>query len=44
MKAMRNKLIHEYDNVNLRAVFSTVQEDLPELRKQIADYLEKSSG
>lgn len=42
MKAMRNKLIHEYDNVNLRAVFSTVCNDLPSLRHQIETFLRKS--
>ncbi len=41
MKAMRNKLIHEYDRVNLRA--STVQEDLPNLRDQVVAVLDKQS-
>jgi uncharacterized protein with HEPN domain len=43
MKAMRNKLIHEYDKVNLRAVFSTTKQDVPRLRGQIALILRELS-
>jgi len=30
---MRNKLIHEYFNIDLEAVWKTATEDLPELKK-----------
>lgn len=35
MRAMRNRLIHGYANVNLRVVWDTVQEDLPGLLEKI---------
>ena len=31
MAGMRNKIIHEYDDVDLEEVWKTVREDLPEL-------------
>ncbi|MCI0542635.1 DUF86 domain-containing protein [bacterium] len=34
---MRNKLIHEYFEVDLDAVWKTVQEDLPFLKKKITE-------
>ncbi len=40
MKAMRNKLIHEYEGVNLRTVWLTIKNDLPQLSKSIRDFLE----
>jgi len=36
---MRNKLIHDYMGVNAEVVWKTIQEDLPELKKQIQDIL-----
>ena len=30
---MRNKIIHDYDGVNLKVVWETITEDLPELTK-----------
>lgn len=35
MRTMRNKLIHDYFDVDLEIVWSTVQQDLPELAAQI---------
>ena len=32
---MRNKIIHDYDGVNLNVVWETVSQDLPELIKQL---------
>jgi uncharacterized protein with HEPN domain len=40
MKNMRNFLIHEYFGVNTKIVWSTCKEDLPELKKLIADLLD----
>lgn len=38
---MRNLISHEYSNINEIVVFSTIKEDLPELRKVIMILLEK---
>lgn len=38
---MRNKLIHEYFGVDLNIVWSTLQEELPKLKKEILTYLKK---
>jgi uncharacterized protein with HEPN domain len=40
MVGIRNKIIHEYFNVNLSVVWDTVQEDLPALKKVITSILE----
>ena len=32
---MRNKIIHEYFSVDLEILWKTIQEDIPELEKQI---------
>jgi uncharacterized protein with HEPN domain len=39
MIGIRNKIIHEYFNVNFAIVWDTVQDDLPELRKTITNIL-----
>lgn len=33
----RNKLIHEYDDIDLEIVWNTVKNDLPELKKKIEE-------
>ena len=35
--SMRNKVIHEYFGVDVDILWETMQEDLPELRRQIKD-------
>lgn len=35
MVGMRNKVIHEYFGVDVEILWQTLQEDLPELKKQI---------
>lgn len=37
--AMRNKLIHDYDYVDVSVVFNTVQNDLPPLIEQLEELL-----
>lgn len=37
--AMRNKMIHEYDDVDLKIIWNTVKKDLPELKKKIKEIL-----
>ena len=39
MRGMRNKMIHGYFDVDLEVVWSTVQQDLPEVKRQIDDLL-----
>ncbi len=35
MRGMRNKMIHDYFDVDLRVVWNTIKEDLPRLKGQI---------
>lgn len=37
---MRNKLIHEYFGVNIKIVWDTIREDLPQLKQAIKETLE----
>ena len=39
MRGMRNKMIHDYFDVDVNVVWSTVKEDLPPLKQQIDDLL-----
>ena len=39
MRTMRNKIIHDYFDVDLDIVWNTVQRDLPRLAEQITDVL-----
>ncbi|MBR3731222.1 MAG: DUF86 domain-containing protein, partial [Spirochaetales bacterium] len=32
---MRNKIIHDYDGINVKVVWETVTQDLPRLREQL---------
>ena len=38
---LRNRIVHGYDGVNLQIVWDTIKNDLPELEKEINDFLEK---
>lgn len=40
---MRNILVHEYFEVNLKRVWNTIQEDLPSFKKQIKSLPELSN-
>lgn len=31
MKGLRNRIVHEYGNVDLSVVYETVRDDIPEL-------------
>lgn len=37
---MRNKLIHEYFDVDLELVWEVIKKDLPELKKQIENLIQ----
>ena len=41
---MRHRLVHAYFDVNLDIVWSTVQDDLPELLAQLEPGLDRSTG
>ncbi len=41
MRAMRNKIVHDYREVNLNVIWDTAKNDLPPLKKQIRKLLEK---
>jgi len=41
MTGIRNKITHQYFNVNFSVVWDTVQEDIPLLKKAITDLLSK---
>ena len=36
----RNRLIHQYDDIDLRIIWNTIQNDLPDLKKKLAEFLE----
>jgi len=42
MRDMRNVVIHEYFGVDLSVVWQTVQEDLPELIRQMEEILDEA--
>ena len=40
MKGMRNRIVHEYGNVDLVVVYDTVKNDLPELLRELQEMIE----
>ena len=40
MRGLRNKIVHDYEGVNLILVWEIVKTDLPELRKQLKAIME----
>jgi uncharacterized protein with HEPN domain len=43
MYGMRNRIVHDYFQIDLEVVWRTVQVDLPSLRQQIAALIDQSS-
>jgi uncharacterized protein with HEPN domain len=39
MRAIRNKIVHDYREVNLNIIWDTVKNDLPSLKKQVRKLL-----
>jgi len=44
MRGMRNKMIHDYFDVDVNVVWGTVKDDLPRLKQQIDDLLNEQRG
>jgi uncharacterized protein with HEPN domain len=44
MYGMRNRIVHDYFQIDLEVVWRTVPVDLPTLRQQIAALTDQSSG
>jgi uncharacterized protein with HEPN domain len=40
MKGMRNKIVHEYGNVDLAVVYNTITNDIPELLRLLRELAE----
>lgn len=40
MRGMRNRLIHDYNEIDIELVWQTIQIDIPELKKKIEKILE----
>ena len=43
IKGMRNKIVHDYENVDLSVLWATIKESLPELKNQLKEILIKNS-
>jgi uncharacterized protein with HEPN domain len=37
----RNRLIHQYDDIDLRIIWNTIKNDLPSLKQKLLEFLEK---
>ena len=36
---MRNRIVHDYENVDLSVLWGTIKESLPELKEQLEDII-----
>ena len=41
IKGMRNKIVHNYENIDLSVLWGTIATSLPELKKQLNELIEK---
>ncbi len=39
MRALRNRIVHDYRGINLNVIWDTVQNDLPALKRQVRSIL-----
>ena len=39
IKGMRNRIVHDYDNVDLSVLWGTIKESLPELKNKLKDII-----
>ena len=40
MKGLRNRIVHDYDGVNIKIVWDTMKVDLPILKEQLSKLLD----
>ena len=43
IKGMRNKIVHDYENVDLSVLWATIRESLPELKNNLKEILIKNN-
>lgn len=39
MKGLRNRIVHEYGNVDMSVVYETIQNDIPELLQNLKEFI-----
>jgi len=39
IRGMRNRIVHNYDNVDLAVLWGTIEESLPELKTKLENYM-----
>ena len=39
IKGMRNRIVHDYDNVDLAVLWGTINKSLPELKEELKDII-----
>ena len=44
MKGMRNRIVHEYGNVDLSVVYDTIKNDIPELVQKLKKLYDKATN
>ena len=44
IKGMRNKIVHDYENVDLAVLWGTIQNSLPQLAAQLENILEQQAN
>lgn len=43
IKGMRNRIVHDYDNVDLSVLWGTIKQSLPELKDKLKDIILKET-
>lgn len=43
IKGMRNRIVHDYENVDLSVLWATIKESLPELKNELKDIILKEA-
>ena len=43
IKGMRNRIVHDYENVDLSVLWGTIHESLPELKEKLQDIILKET-
>lgn len=40
IRGLRNRIVHDYEGINLKLIWQIIEEDLPELKKMMVDIIE----